>query len=188
MQHKMDSSVDFKTVLTKEDLKNVDGKTLEFIKKEATINFSNLRKRFKNGQLIELLVLRACELAYSGHKYQSLNEIEKEILAANIVFSNDESFIKVLLSKGITYNYLYRYSRAISSIKKAVSTTDKLELDENVKLASKKINYLCSLIRLHFGIRNYNLIIAKINEIVVFQHELYKKLEQDQITPSSRTR
>ena len=94
----------------------------------------------------------------------------------------------MLLSKGITYNHLYHYSRAISSIKKVASLANKLELDDDVKLTSKKINALCSLIRLHFGIRDYNLIIAKINDIVVFKKDLYKKLEQDQLTPSSKTR
>lgn len=188
MQRKVDSSVDFQTVLTKEDLRTIDEDKLSFIRKEANAHSNYLRSAFQGGTLIEILASRSRELAFIGNKYRNLSNAEKELLAANIAFSNDESFIKALLSKGITYNHLYHYSRAISSIKKVASLANKLELDDDVKLTSKKINALCSLIRLHFGIRDYNLIIAKINDIVVFKKDLYKKLEQDQLTPSSKTR
>ena len=188
MQNRIDSIVDFKTVLTKEDLKNFDKEKLEFIKKEAIVQSNKLKQMYRDGALIEILSSRSRELAFLGHKYRDLNNTEKELLAANIVFPNDEGIIKALIAKNISYNQLFSYSRAISSIKKIALYANRLEVEEDVKLTSNKINRLCSLFRQRYGIRDYNLIIAKINEIVIFHRELYKKLEQEQYTSSPKTR
>lgn len=52
--------------------------------------------------------------------------------------------------------------------------------DDEVKVASKKINTLCAVIRNYYGIKDYNLILAKIAEVIAFRKDLYKKLEDEQ--------
>ena len=188
MQQRLDSKIDFNTIITKEDLKSLTEEEINFIRKEGLKHGTYLRNAFSSEMLKELLDARAKEIAYIGSKYQKLNPIAKELLAATIVFPNDESFIRCLLSKKITYNHLFNYARAISSIKKVTLLANKLEIDDSIKITSKKIDYLCSLVRIYFGTRDYNLIVAKINEIVVFKKDLYKKLEQEQFTPSQKTR
>ncbi len=188
MYQKLDSKIDFSTVVTREKLKTLTDEEVNFVKKEGLSHSRYLRNAYNPETLKSLLTTRAKEIAFVGYKYKDLNPTAQELLAATIVFPDDESFIKCLLSRNINYNLLFNYSRAVSSIKKVALLAKNLEIDEDVKLTSKKINTLCSLIRIYFGIRDYNLILAKINEIVLFKKDLYKKLEQEQFTPDSKTR
>ena len=188
MNKKNECTIDFQTVVTKEDFKQLTEEEKELIDKDSKYHYNYLRNIYTGETLVEMLPSRAYEIAFLSNKYKNLSPIAKNYLNVSIAFNDDEKFIKCLLSKNITYNHLYNYSRAISSIKKVVTLVNKLEVNEDVKVASKKLNNLCSLIRMYFGIRDYNLILAKINEIVLFKRDLYKKLEQEQFETSPKTR
>ena len=64
-------------------------------------------------------------------------------------------------------------------MKKLAALAGELNISEDIKLVSKKINILCSVVRSYFGVKDYNLIIAKINDIVVFKKDLYLSLENE---------
>ena len=180
--------IDFESVVTKEELRQISEEERAIIEKESTYHYNYLRNMYSGNFFIDILTNRAREIAFISSKYKNLSKPAKDCLAAKIAFNNDEKFIKCLLSKNITYNQLFAYARAISGVKKVVSLANKLEVDDVVKVTSKKLNNLCSLIRMYFGIRDYNLILAKINEIIVFKKELYKKLEQEQLESCLKTR
>ena len=188
MNQRLDCKIDFKTVLTREDLKTLSTEEIEKLRKESNYHYEYFKYLYGNSCLYEILANRSRELAYTSNKYKDLNQTAKEFLISSVIFHNDEQFIRCLLAKKITYNHLFYYSKAISSIKKVVLLANKLEIDEDVKITNKKLNSLCSIIRLYFGVRDYNSILAKINEIVLFKKDLYKKLEQEQFTPDSKTR
>lgn len=64
-------------------------------------------------------------------------------------------------------------------MKKLAALAGELNISEDIQLVSKKINILCSVVRSYFGVKDYNLIIAKINDIVVFKKDLYLSLENE---------
>lgn len=188
MNKKNECTIDFESVVTKEELKQITDEERAIIEKDSSYHYNYLRNMYTGDFFAEMLMNRSREIAFISAKYTNLSTPAKECLAARIAFNNDESFIKCLLSRNITFNQLFAYARAISSMKKVVSLANKLEVDDDVKVTSKKLNNLCSLARMYFGIRDYNLILAKINEIIVFKKDLYKKLEQEQFTSSPKTR
>lgn len=171
--------VDFSTVITKEDYLNLSDEQVKVASKEGMFHANYLRRAYSIEFLNEFLASMAREIAYIGSKYKNLDETSKELLAANICFPDDGKFIKCLLGKNITYDLLYNYSKAISKMKKLAALAGELNISEDIQLVSKKINILCSVVRSYFGIKDYNLIIAKINDIVVFKKDLYLSLENE---------
>lgn len=180
MERIRDNTINFEKVITKEDLMELPIEEVELAKKESAFHAKYLRASFSDGKLIELLSNRSRELAFLGRKYHDKSDTFKELLAANIVFPNDESFIKTLLCKNIGFYQLYSYARAVSSVKKITAMAKELENDE-IKIISRKINRLCAIIKNYYNIKDYNLILAKIAEIIVFKKDLYQKLEDEQL-------
>lgn len=175
-----ENTINFETVFTKEDFLTLSNEEVEFAKKEGTYHANYLRSMFSGGILIELLGQRSREIAYLSHKYRGQNDTTKELLAATIAFPDDEKLIKFLISKDITYNQLAAYSKAVTSVKKITILAKKVDVDDSITVASKKINKLCLLFKRYSGISDFNLILAKINEIVIFKKDLYKMIEDDQ--------
>lgn len=183
MERIKDNTIDFTKVVTKEELLTLSKEEIELAKKDGNYHSKYLRSNFQDGALVEILAQRSRELAFLGHKYRDKGDIFKELLAANIAFGEDEKFIRVLLSKNINYYQLFSYIRAVKSIKKITALTKELEADE-IKIASRKISRLCKIIKDYYGVKDYNLILAKIAEVTAFQKDLYKKLEEEQFEQS----
>ena len=179
MEKIKDNTIDFEKVVTKDELLTLSKEDIELAKKDGSYHSRYLRSNFQGGSLIEVLAQRSRELAFLGHKYRDKSDTFKALLAANIVFADDEKFIRVLLSKNVNYYQLFSYARAVKSIKKITAIAKELDTDE-IKIASRKINRLCSIIKNYYGIKDYNLILAKIAEITAFRRDLYKKLEDEQ--------
>ena len=180
MERMRENTIDFGKVVTKEDLAGLSSEEIEFAKKEGRYHAVYLRNYYNSDILSEILTPRAREVAFLGHKYRHQSDVVKELLAANIVFPNDEQFIKILLSRDINYYQLINYARAISSTKKVALYAKNLEADDNVRVISRKLNGLCNLVKSHTGIKDFNLILTKINEIVLFQKDLYKQVKDCQ--------
>lgn len=176
--------IDFNELVTKEDLQALTEEKREFALKEGNYHANYLRNQYSPEMLVELLASRARELAFIGFKYKDENMPTKELIASTITYPNTETFIQILIEKGISYAGLFSYSKLISKTKKLTLLADELELDlaEDVQLASKKLNNLCALFRKYYGHSDYNLILTKVNYIVAFEKDLYKKLEA-QIKP-----
>ena len=179
MEKIKDNTIDFEKVVTKDELLTLSKEDIELAKKDGSYHSRYLRSNFEGGSLIEVLAQRSRELAFLGHKYRDKSDTFKALLASNIVFDNDKKFIRVLLSKNVNYYQLFSYARAVKSIKKITAIAKELDTDE-IKIASRKINRLCSIIKNYYGVKDYNLILAKIAEVTAFQKDLYKKLEDEQ--------
>lgn len=180
MERIKENTIVFEKVVTKEELLKLSEEEVNFAKKEGIYHAEYLRRVFSKGILSEFLSERARELAFLGHKYRDQKNVTKELIAATIALPDDEKFIKALLSNNIDYDQLLSISKAISSIKKITLLAKRLQTDDSVKVVNKKIRNLCLFIRNYFGIRDFNLILAKINEIAAFKKDLYKKLEEEQ--------
>ena len=182
MERMKENTINYEKVVTKEDVASLTEEEREFAFKEGSYHARYLRNVFTIDVLYEFLASRSRESAYLGHKYRKEKNVTKELIAATITFPNDECFIKILLNKNITYNKLYLYSRAISNLKKITLLSKEFDDDDNIKIVSKKLNSICHFIQNETGIKDFNLILAKINAIVMFRRDLYKKLEGDQST------
>lgn len=178
--------IDYDKIVTKEDLLKLENEDVDFINRESFFQGNVLRKYSNSEYLKKFLVKRAKEIAFLAHRYESKSECEKEVIAANIVFNNDEAFIKALLSRGIKFNRLYYFSRLMTNIKKNAILNG--EVTEDIEKAKYQINNLCSYIHYYFGVKDYNLIIAKLNEILVFKSKLYREIELNQVTPTIKTK
>ena len=173
--------IDFKTVITKEDLATLSKEKRQFCQKEGIYYYKYLKYKYSQKYLIDVLTKRSREITYLGQQYKDETSLTKEVIASTIVYSDTKKFIEILINKGISYDKLYAYSSLISKTKKIVSSSQNLELEkeENIQLVNKKINNLCSLFITYYGYYDCNLIIAKINEIIIFEKDLYNKLETE---------
>ena len=167
--------INYEEIVTKEDLLKLENEDVNFINSESFYQGNILRKYSSSEYLKKFMVKRAKEIAFLAHKYSSKSNVEKELIAANIVFNDDEAFIRALLSKGINFNRLFYFSRLISNVKKNAILNG--ENTEDIEKAKLQINNLCKCIHYYFGIKDYDLIIAKLNDILVFKSELYREIE-----------
>ena len=168
------SKLDFKTILTKEDLSSLTMDKYEFAIKEA-LPWSN-KVRAKVAGDYSYITTRSREISM-GCKYNSESNTVKELIAANISYPDSEKMIKVLLDKGITYERLFMYSRLVSSCKK-MSLLQSQDKAVELKAGRKELNDLCNIFIPRDGLMDKNLLIAKLNEIVVFNGDLYKSLQR----------
>lgn len=206
--------IKFDKVLTSQEISEMDPEKIKFAKKEGQYHYNYLKNAYGPDYFKERLTSRARELAELGHKYRLEDEKTKELIAANIVFPNDLTFMKVLISKGITYAHLKAYSKiirvgkiltqiSVGNCEKqdfkelfdaygfgkqflGISTKDLEAPDFTIK--SKKLDYLCYIIKQYFGIRDENLILAKVSEITALKKELYQEMEQGMENNPSKIR
>lgn len=196
--------INFDKILTSQEISEMNPEKIEFAKKEGQYHYNYLKNAYGPDYFKERLTGRARELAELGHKYRFEDEKTKELIAANIVFPSDVTFMKVLISKGITYGNLVAYSRIINVGKILTKLSNGTYETENIKdltdtyglgklffgvsskdfdgpdftIKSKKLDYLCYIIKKYFGIRDENLILAKVGEITALKKELYQEMEQ----------
>lgn len=169
--------INFKEIITKEDIEALPVANYNYAINVGNYHATYLRNQFTPEYLSVYLTQRARELAFIGAKHQEKDDVTKELLAANIVHPDNEKLIKILLSRNITYGLLTNYAKCISKIKKIALIVDKYELHDDIKIVTKNINALCNIFKDYIGCNDYNLIIAKLNEILVYEKDLYLNLE-----------
>lgn len=169
--------INFKEIVTKEDIEALPIANYHYAVNAGNYHATYLRNQFTPEHLSKNLTTRARELAFIGCKHQDKDKVTKELLAANIVHPDNEKIIEILLSKNITHDLLTKYAKCISKIKKIALIVDKYELHEDIKIVTKNINALCNIFKDHLGGNDYDLLIAKLNEILVYEKDLYLKLE-----------
>lgn len=169
--------INFKEIVTKEDIEALPTANYHYAVNTGNYHATYLRNQFTPEHLSANLTIRARELAFIGANHQDKDEVTKELLAANIVHPNNKKLIEILLSRNVTYGLLTNYAKCISKIKKIALIVDKYELHEDIKIVTKNINALCNIFKDHLGYNDYNLIIAKLNEILVYEKDLYLSLE-----------
>ena len=170
-------------IITRDDLKTIDEEKYQELTKEASLHATYLNNYYPKSILVQLLAKRSREIAFMSEKYEDEDDTYKELLAANITYSDDEKIIRHLLSKGIGYHELRGYSNLISRIKKAYFSIQKydfnIELSNEINLSTRKISSICNFFIKYYGHFDCNLILTKINDLVVFKKNLYLSIEKE---------
>lgn len=169
--------INYKQIVTKEEFDAMSQEKYEYAVKEGLYHANYLRKYYEPVLLKELLATRALEIATIGTKYRGESTEVQQLIACNIAFPDNEKIIKILLSKGLTYDKVCTYSKVVSGLKKIALTAAEFDIDNSITIADKKVNGLCSVIRLHTGVSNYNVIVNKISEIAANYKDLYIELQ-----------
>ena len=159
--------INFSTILTQEEISKLSLNKINIINNLGTYYASLIIQKF---------CLQPKDLVIPISMIEKNDWISKELLLANIIFSNDEEFINKLLSYGIKYNELLKYSKIITKLKKIVSIKNFSDLDPKTKFIILIINELCSIFN-----AQENLTIAKIHEIALFKSDLYHEMEKQKM-------
>lgn len=173
-------NIDFKNVTTKEEMQTLSLEELAKVTKGGKFHSEQIKNSLAYSE-IKIKEGRGKEIAFILHNYSNLSITAKYLLASSIIMSNDESLITYLIKNGFNYFQIYRCSKLISKLKEYYNITDK-PLDMDISTLEK----LCFLIKKYYGISDNNLIIAKINELVVFKADLFEKLSKKDKSNSVR--
>ena len=166
--------IKFDEVITENDLKNLSASDYLFAIEKGSIRARELKSNPRKS--LDFLERKARELSASC-RYEDKNNTTKELIAAEIVFSNNDLFISTLIEEGYVYEKIKKYMSLLVKIKQLNQMASVLEISEEVELGSKVLTNLCRKIQKNFSICDYNLILAKINEIVFYHKEEYLKKE-----------
>jgi len=170
--------INYTTVITKEDLELLNEKEYEEIRLICEAKVKRTQdKAYKVVSVSDNMQTKAYDFAFRDEKFTNMPYFKKILIATNVVYFNNETFINILLSKNITYKILFKTVSKIKLIKELALMKDEYELDESTTISNKNLNAICSLIRKFYSYDDPNLIVAKLVEIVVFQKELYLTLE-----------
>lgn len=139
---------------------------------KCSIHIKGYVSNYKN------LDLQAFEFAFKNKDFENENNLKKTLINAEALLPNNETLINILLSRNITRKKLLRILEKVIALKKLSQLKDdETLLDDSTTLSDKNINTICALINKYCPCENYNLIIAKLTEIVLFEKELYLSLE-----------
>lgn len=180
--------LNYSNILTIEDLQNLSEEEYSqikligeaFKKKKKKLNYrlyqkSTFEKRHASPNDINT---EAFEFAFRNRDFENESYLKKVLINAEVLLPNNEIMITLLLSKNITRkNLLYILCKVIALKKLSQIKDEEKLLDDSTTLSDKNINVICTLVNKYCPCENYNLIIAKLTEIVLFEKELYQKLE-----------
>lgn len=166
--------INYSTVITKEDLEQISEEEYNNIKLicEAKNKADERMTFYTNNYKLQ----NAYEFAFRSKEFTNEAYYKKILIVSNLVYQSNDNIINILLSKDITYKKLSKTISRISRIKEAL-VEDETDLDENITISYKNLNTICNIIRRFYSFDDYNLIVAKLVEIVVFDKELYLSLE-----------
>lgn len=162
-------NIDFNKIITTDLKTQITEERLAEIKLEALNERKFIKRHGITAYVKEHLSNKAEEIAYLRVNNQDKTNVEKALLAANIVF-DDEKFAEMLLNGDFTYDLLVSYLKLLNYLKvrKINGTTN--ENDEKYQLLVKKFTIkLSKQISKYIGATNPNIIINKINEVVSFK-------------------
>lgn len=183
--------IDYSKIITKEDFMKIkkqgEAAVTEFYSdvNKATLFYTNyLSGCYHPNILAEIKEARAKEVAYLGMQTVDKDPIFKGLVASTIIYNSKEQFIRTLIKNKVSYYDLYNVSRLISKMSTLSKIAKDLETDSDINLVNKKVSQVYGYIIKYFRHKDIELIITKINEIVVFDEKLYKQLEREPIAPT----
>ena len=174
--------LNYSIILTKEEIENISQEKLEYIKEAAskTLNKINYKRQrgltFKGSNEVFSMQNRARELVFISD-YKDEDFITKTLITSNVIYPNSKTIIDILLSKNITYDILNKNISKLKSLKQLALLKDSLPDIDSITITDKNLNTICRIIERYFSCDNYNLIIAKLVQIVVYEKELFTELE-----------
>jgi len=170
--------LDFTTITTIDDFKEMSKEQYDDSIKKGLYQARKVRGEYCEDFIKTSLINRAHEIVYLSCKYKDETATSKQLMKSTIIYPDNTKTIQLFIDKGFSYENLYAYARLIKKLKSIALIIDELELSQEVDLATKKIAQMCTIFRNYYGHCDYQSIITKINEIVIFERDLYKKLEQ----------
>lgn len=122
----------------------------------------------------KMLMVKAVEYAYISKENSEKNELEKTIIVNNIVFNN-EVFAKLLNNGNFDKNSLSQYIALVNYIKNNGENINSKYTNAVNSFTLKLVNYF----KKYVGIINPELLINKINEVLVCDKELLEEKENN---------
>lgn len=118
------------------------------------------------------LTNKANDISYKSSRYKDLSIVEKEILAANIIYPNSDEFA-IYLTKIYPYDELKNISTILKKYKQLNTLFKKINYENNFDL--ELINPLIERANKVYGYNEFHNYINKINGLLVFEPEILAK-------------
>lgn len=164
--------IDYSKIVTEDLRLYVNATQLAELKDVASKERTYLNNRYHKDTLRTILARKAEETVYVNARHQTRNNIEKAIIASEIVFDS-QKFAETLLNCEFDINTLQTYIKLLNYLKAKVANDDIDQNDEKYLVIAD--NFAKRLVK-HFikfnGVSSQNIIINKINEILSFEPEL----------------
>jgi len=164
--------IDYSKIITEDLRLYVNATQLAELKDVASKERTYLNNRYHKDTLRTILARKAEETVYVNARHQTRNNIEKAIIASEIVFDS-QKFAEILLNCEFDINTLQTYIKLLNYLKAKVANDDIDQNDEKYLVIAD--NFAKRLVK-HFikfnGVSSQNIIINKINEILSFEPEL----------------
>ncbi len=157
------------------DLKQyISNNKLNELVKIANDERTYLNNRYRAEYLKDCLDRRAIEIIFKGTKYQDRSNIEKIIIANNIVFSN-QKFADILNTGNFDINSLRAFLKLVNYFNN-VSSDDLSDDDERyLEILNKFERKLINHFKRQIGVTDLTIIINKLNELLSFEPELLEQ-------------
>lgn len=155
--------------------KYISNKRLNELRNIAQAERTYLNNRYGIACLKECLERKATEIAYHYARYQDKNNIEKAIIASNIVFDS-KKFATILNNGNFDIKSLQAFLKLIdyfinNDYDNDLSGTDERYLEIVNKFEKRLINHF----KKQVGVSNPSIIINKLNEVLSFEPELLEQ-------------
>lgn len=156
------------SIISIEALKKANPEIIERAKKKGKQEAYHVR----NIKIPHSKIKKALELV-NGSLYSNFNNAEKLIIVSNIVFVDDKSFADTIIELGFDEEKIYILNDLINKIRLLK------RMNPNVKVEHELLNEFSTICQNYFGISCLNIVINKMNELVVTNPQLFKKQEKN---------
>lgn len=164
--------IDYSKIITDDFKLFITDEQLEGLKKIAKKEKECIKYKLHNDTLKYLLSSKAKEIVYVSSRYQFTNDVDKALIASNIVF-DDEKTAKILANGNFDKDSLETFIKLLNILKKKIVSNKIVESDKKyVKIADNYAKKLVSHFSKYIGVCEVDIIINKINEIISFKPEL----------------
>lgn len=164
--------IDYSKIITEDFKLYLSEEQVEELKKIAKKEKTYLTNRYNANTLRSMLDQKACEIVYINIRHQLRNNLEKAIIANNIVFDN-ERFASILNSGKFDYESLKTFMKILNYLKSKIANGDLTEKDQKyVRIADSFAMKLVNHFKKYNGVSDQSIIINKINEVISYEPEL----------------
>ena len=165
--------IDYSKIITDDLRAYLNESKLKELKTVAKNEKRYLTNKYNPDILRKILARKAEETVYINSRHQMRNNIEKAVIASEIVFDDSKKFAEVLLNGGFDTDTLRTYVKLLDYLKARIASGDLEDTDE--KYITIADNFAKKIVK-HFinynGVSSQNIIINKINAVLSFEPEL----------------
>ena len=163
------------TIVTVDLKQYISNDKLSELVKIANDERTYLNNRYRVEYLKDCLDRRAIEIIFKGTKYQDRSNIEKIIIANNIVFSN-QKYADILNTGNFDIKSLKAFLKLVNYFINNVSDDDLSDDDKRyLEIVKKFERKLINHFKKQVGVTDSAIIINKLNELLSFEPELLEE-------------